>query len=151
MPLAAGLQIGDDREHVVGRLREVEEQPLAGAVHMREGARHIDLPALVAMWKVAHHRPLLVRPETADAGIFRMKRLDGGGRAVDRDAHRPQSLDERRQQLVLVVDLHGARHQPVPQRNGLRQGLGAQASGDVDRVFGGSGGKRHKAKVGFTA
>ena len=149
MPISASLQLRQDREHLVRRFIEIELQPLAGAVHVGEGARHIDEAALVPVRKVAHHGALFVGPEAADPGIFGMKRLDGGSRAVDGDTHIPQPFDEPGQQLVGILELDGARHEPIPQRNGLAQGLGSEVPGGCDLVGEKSGGETSYRQGGF--
>jgi hypothetical protein len=48
--IARRLQLGNDREGVLQRVAQVEQQPFAGAVDMREWAHRIDGVAALAVW-----------------------------------------------------------------------------------------------------
>ena len=105
------------------------------------------------MREVPHDGTLLPRPEPPDAGIFGMKRFDGRCRAVDRDAHLLQALDEAAQNVVEIFHPGRRRDEPIPQGNRLGQSLGIEGAGKRERVVVKAGkrrGKSHRAKVGFT-
>ena len=111
--VSARLQFRNDLEAVVRGLVEVEEQPFAGLVHIRERARHVDRVAALPVRQKPHGRPLVLGPPAADPGIFRVQRLDRRGDAIDGEAERVQPLGKARQEVVRI--LFPCRHEPVAQ------------------------------------
>ena len=113
--VALGLELGDDAEALVRRVGEVEQERLAGLVHVVERAALVGALLAPVVPELAAPAALALDPEAGDRGEFRMQRLERERAAVDRHAGLVQPLADAFEEEAGVAPVLGVAEKPAPQ------------------------------------